>query len=269
MTNFEDQLATNPAARDLNKYVELLLKGYAQFPIPVYAELARSDAYCRLRFEMKRRGMSNKSLAEVLGIHESAIARAFTHRTGLNRHWNQIAKAIQVEPDWLISGIHDFSTKPISAFMPWGGSSTPAITVQTDQFSKYSQIKNIVHVQHMGTLNANLDVDLSLSPRSLLFNSDGMLEVTEDLPNFQLSKGNFLLIRRGAAKVNGLTLVALKTGAILFGRAIEPDDSSSDSAKSISLLTNAGRMSRILQTDIEHTFIVTGILFERPDTLKG
>ncbi|MEI8231941.1 MAG: helix-turn-helix transcriptional regulator [Actinomycetes bacterium] len=217
----------------ISDYVAGLLTAYTLFPEATIDALSRSNPYTRLRFELKRRGMTNKALAQETGLHESAIARAFTRKSGLEKHWNAIARAVGTEPRWLVEG-HDDTIRNVNEWP------SPVL----------------------GTLDAKLHATLTKAPRFASVSVAGFIEATDDVPQFQIKKGNLLIVAQITPVPNALIVVCLKDGSGRLGRLMEVRDSASSTpAADLVLSDGEGRVILIKKSEIANTYLVDGIIF--------
>lgn len=54
---------------------------------------------------LHRRGITHRRFAQAVGIDETVVSRSFRRQQGFDPHWRQIAKALDVSLDWLLSGV--------------------------------------------------------------------------------------------------------------------------------------------------------------------
>ena len=218
----------------ISDYVNMLLSAFPLFPEATIDALSRCNPYTRLRFELKRRAMTNKALAKQTGLHESAIARAFTRKSGLEKHWDAIARAVGIELGWLVEG-HDEAIEIVS--------------------EKQSPV--------LGTFDSKLNANLSSKSRYESVRIAGFVEATDDVPQFQIKKGNLLILTQVELIPNALVLVFLKNGSGKLGRLMEVRDRASCAPTADMILGDGeGRVMIIRSSEIASKYLVNGIVFE-------
>jgi AraC-like DNA-binding protein len=184
MGAFLERLLEPSSVTTPSQYVDMLLSVYPLFPEIIVDRLSQADPYTRLRFELKRRGITNKDLAEKSGIHETAIARAFSRKTGLDKHWDKIARAIQVERRWLADGLDD-AIRNVNAWP------SPLL----------------------GRLCADLTALLNQEPPFMTVSIAGFVEIDQDLPQFSFKKGDHLILARTKPGPKDMAIVRLNVSA--------------------------------------------------------
>lgn len=221
-----------------SQYVDMLLNVFPLFPEFVIDQLSHTDGYSRLRFELKRRNLSNKNLAEKTGIHETAIARAFSRKTGLDKHWDKICRAVGVERDWLVDGIDD----TIQSASMWP---SPLL----------------------GKVTADLIAKFTPEPSCVMVSVAGFVEVESDLPQFHIKAGDRLILARSSPAPKDLAVVRRKDGSASFGRIVE--QRTGEQPTDVVLSDGEGRVTVIKQSDVSEQFLVRGVLFpERVQLVK-
>lgn len=232
MSGFAERLLEPGKNNDLGHYVDTLLDAYPLFPEMVLSELSSSDPYARLRFEMKRRNVRNQALAAELGIHESGVARAFSRRTGLEKHWDAIAKFLKVDPAWLIDGAGVEAADTNRSRLPL-----------------------------LGAVNAKLDGKFLKLSAFMSVQLNGAVQVTEDIPRFHLVKGNYLLLVKKPVRPNMLAVVRLKNGSAKFGRLMEHASPDEPAPTGIILHDGTGRVFSMKESTVAEVYCVDGVLF--------
>ena len=243
----------------LNARVQAMLASFAEHPKFVMANLRSADPYLRLRFEMKRRGISNKSLADQIGIHQTGIARGITHRTGLEKHWAKIAEVLNVELDWLEHGI-DEDAKRIAELGP---TSTKEIVLEASAGLRPQELISPVLAEL-----AKTGVKLFKAPRQTILRVEGILEVAADCVPFGLAKGQSLLLRHGIPNPNGFIYVRMNDDVGHFGRYIEQKDKKEQGAE-ILLVDASGHIITIMMSQVAETFVVIGTMSKLADVISA
>jgi hypothetical protein len=239
MGAFLEKLLEPATSTTAVQYADMLLSAYPLFPEIILDRLSHTDPYMRLRFEMKRRGITNKNLAENSGVHETAIARAFSRKTGLDKHWDKIARVVGVDRRWLVDGVDD-TVQSVSAWP------SPML----------------------GRLGADLTMVLNQEPPFMTVGVAGFVEIEQDLPQFRFKKGDHLILARTTPGPKDMAIVRRKDGSAIFGLVMEQKNDHPSAAPVTDVVLNdgEGRVVVVKGGEVAEQFLVRGVLFKEPTT---